>query len=263
MPPPVEDDVEENFRTRLLSKQPGATITEIDPGVVRKNGDRVTRNEEAALRLVKEETTVPVPELYGADYFIIQGEEYGNFLMDLVDGCTLQSQWDSFGDSTKDRICREIWGIVEQLRRIAPPASFSHLFQYGADGSPSKDVLLKDLHDPPAPIETDDALRARILERYRHYNGESFPENLPDHLPRSSASVFTHGDLTPRNIMLDSSGRITGILDWELAGWYPDYWEYANIQKPSNDWDWMKWMDRTKPREWDITGIAMARRVLF
>ncbi|KAG9256969.1 kinase-like domain-containing protein [Emericellopsis atlantica] len=223
--PPVEDDVDEDFRPRLLSKQPGVTIIELDPGMVRKYGDGVTRNEEAALRVVKEKATVPVPELHGADYFIIQGEEHGSFLMDLTEGCTLRSQWDSFGDSTKDRICREIWGIVEQLRRIPPPASFSHLFQCGADGSPSQDVLLRDLHDPPAPIETDDVLRARIYERYLHYNGGSFPENLPDHLPRSSASVFTHGELKPRNIMVDSSGGIAGILNWELAGWYPDYWE--------------------------------------
>ncbi|KAH8179737.1 sulfate permease family protein [Sarocladium implicatum] len=99
------------------------------------------------------------------------------------------------------------------------------------------DILLKDLRDPPAPIKTDDALRARIYERYLHYNGRSFPETLTDHLPRSSESVFTHGDLAPRNIMVDSAGRINGILDWELAGWYPDYWEQASMQKPSRDRD--------------------------
>jgi hypothetical protein len=63
--------------------------------------------------------------------------------------------------------------------------------------------------------------------------------------------------------MVDGNGQITAILDWERAGWYPEYWEFANIMKPSNDWDWMRWMDHTKPVEWDITGIAKARRVLF
>jgi hypothetical protein len=67
--PSVNDDAEENFQTRLISKQSGAFITEIDPGVVQNKGTRVRRNEEAALRLVKERTTVPVPELCGADYF--------------------------------------------------------------------------------------------------------------------------------------------------------------------------------------------------
>lgn len=153
--------------------------------------------------------------------------------------------------------------MVEQLRQIPRPPAFDHLYQCGADGSASADVLLKDLNEPPSPILTDNDLRARIQERYLHNNGGSFSDDLTDILPRSSVSVFTHGDLTPRNVMVDNAGRIAGILDWENAGWYPDYWEYANIMKPSRDRDWMAWMDRTKPQEWCITGIAKARRVLF
>ncbi|KAK2740529.1 hypothetical protein FQN55_008872 [Onygenales sp. PD_40] len=38
--------------------------------------------------------------------------------------------------------------------------------------------------------------------------------------------VFTHGDLNPRNILAEN-GKITGIVDWENAGWFPEYWEYT------------------------------------
>lgn len=251
------------FVRRILSKQSGAFIDEIDPGVVRKEGYRVTRNEESALRLVKEHTNVLVPEIFAADYFMKNGKEIGSFLMDLVEGTPLHEPWDGFDDGTKERICRDIWDIVAQLRQIPRPSALNSVYQCGADGSPSIDVLLKDLDDNPSPIRTDEALRARILERYLYCNGGSYPENLEERLPRSSTSVFTHGDLAPRNIMVDISGRITGVLDWENAGWFPEYWEYANIQKPSRDEDWMAWMARTKPVEWDITGIMLARRVLF
>lgn len=37
---------------------------------------------------------------------------------------------------------------------------------------------------------------------------------------------FTHGDLNPRNI-LAKDGKITGIVDWENAGSYPEYREYT------------------------------------
>jgi hypothetical protein len=57
----MSGDEDDNFQYHLLSQQGGAKVDEIAPGVVRKTGDRVTRSEEAALRLVKEHTEVPVP----------------------------------------------------------------------------------------------------------------------------------------------------------------------------------------------------------
>ncbi|KAL4936580.1 hypothetical protein BDV06DRAFT_216562 [Aspergillus oleicola] len=82
-------------------------------------------------------------------------------------------------------------------------------------------------------------------------------------LPRSSQTVFTHADIAPRNIMIDDAGKVTGVVDWEAAGWYPDCWEYAQILRPSLRGDWPKWMQKTAPRKWDLSGINAARRVLF
>lgn len=39
--------------------------------------------------------------------------------------------------------------------------------------------------------------------------------------------VFTHADLNMRNILVDEDGKLSGIVDWECAGWYPEYWEYT------------------------------------
>ncbi|KAL9092523.1 MAG: hypothetical protein Q9165_004327 [Trypethelium subeluteriae] len=38
--------------------------------------------------------------------------------------------------------------------------------------------------------------------------------------------VFTHGDLKHHNIMVHN-GHVSGFIDWESAGWYPDYWEFT------------------------------------
>ncbi|PLB49652.1 hypothetical protein P170DRAFT_465021 [Aspergillus steynii IBT 23096] len=49
-------------------------------------------------------------------------------------------------------------------------------------------------------------------------------------------NVFTHADLQPKNVMVEQKGvcedgspdyQIT-LLDWALAGWYPEYWDYCN-----------------------------------
>ena len=50
--------------------------------------------------------------------------------------------------------------------------------------------------------------------------------------------VFTHGDFVPWNILIDD-GHITAILDWEAAGWLPEYWEYVTakrMQRPTSWW---------------------------
>lgn len=40
--------------------------------------------------------------------------------------------------------------------------------------------------------------------------------------------MFTHGDLSPRNIIV-LNDKIVGIVDWEEAGWFPEYWEYVKF----------------------------------
>ncbi|KAN0123120.1 kinase-like protein [Russula decolorans] len=39
---------------------------------------------------------------------------------------------------------------------------------------------------------------------------------------------LTHGDLLPHNILVKGS-KITGIFDWETAGYYPEFWEYCRM----------------------------------
>lgn len=45
---------------------------------------------------------------------------------------------------------------------------------------------------------------------------------------RQYRSVFIHTDLHPSNILIDR-GRLTGIVDWECAGFFPEYWEFTKL----------------------------------
>jgi Ser/Thr protein kinase RdoA (MazF antagonist) len=66
-------------------------------------------------------------------------------------------------------------------------------------------------------------------------------------LPDTARICLTHGDLHLGNILVIISSdeprqvRISGIVDWEQAGWYPEYWEYckAMIVGPYGD----EWRD--------------------
>ncbi|KAG7129493.1 hypothetical protein HYQ46_010110 [Verticillium longisporum] len=71
-----------------------------------------------------------------------------------------------------------------------------------------------------------------------------------DYFPDSGNIYFTHGDLTLGNIIVSGvagSRRIDGIIDWEQAGWYPEYWEYCKllygVEFP-HEWREAGWVDK-------------------
>ncbi|KMU85035.1 hypothetical protein CIHG_02818 [Coccidioides immitis H538.4] len=57
--------------------------------------------------------------------------------------------------------------------------------------------------------------------------------------------VFTHGDFKAHNILVDDDGHLSGFLDWESAGWYPEYWEFTTAMRFGKDSWWFQvasWM---------------------
>ncbi|KAK9414306.1 putative Aminoglycoside phosphotransferase domain-containing protein [Seiridium unicorne] len=56
--------------------------------------------------------------------------------------------------------------------------------------------------------------------------------------------VLTHHDLAPRNIMVDDQNKLW-LVDWDKAGWYPSYFEYAGMH---NFWIPKNWsrLDRLR-----------------
>ncbi|KAK6359064.1 hypothetical protein TWF696_000233 [Orbilia brochopaga] len=64
------------------------------------------------------------------------------------------------------------------------------------------------------------------------YVSRARPREVHDRLERELTKkkdwkvVFTHSDLTPRNVLVErESGRITGFVDWDSAGWCVEWWE--------------------------------------
>ncbi|KAI0681737.1 kinase-like domain-containing protein [Earliella scabrosa] len=53
-------------------------------------------------------------------------------------------------------------------------------------------------------------------------------------LAKNHRIYFTHGDLHGDNILVKDN-RLSGFIDWEHAGWYPEYWEYTMIERHTTD----------------------------
>jgi len=81
-------------------------------------------------------------------------------------------------------------------------------------------------------------------------------------LPPTRRLVLCHHDLAPRNIIIDETGKVW-LLDWQLSGWYPDYFEYASMQ----NFESHKWTLYSRFRwwifSWISTGIYERERTLL
>lgn len=135
----------------VLSHQGTVKVLLFDDEVVLKVGSRVLPSEELAMRLVKENTDVPVPEVYLGTYTPTQGR----LAMSVIPGSPLKNVWDDLpDDGTKKRIRIEIWGMIEKLRQnIHKPPELNHLFLCLADGSPCINdplVAVTLLREPPS-----------------------------------------------------------------------------------------------------------------
>lgn len=241
----------------------------IQPGLVLKQGAKVRPSEEKAMRLVqKHALSVPIPSIHGFSFkYEHEIPYYGELYLEYIPGQTLKSTWAGLDNESKNRVCQEIWDIVTIIRAIPRPSDLQPGCYRTVDGSPSHDPLLGSSKDRPPRDLDDEMLRSRVYARFVATNGLSYKDcdDLPASLPRSSTSVFAHGDIGPRNIIMDERGRIKALLDWESSGWFPDYWEFAQMMKWCDplEHDWQRWMERTRPKAWDITAIQKARRVSF
>ncbi|CAG8898220.1 unnamed protein product [Penicillium egyptiacum] len=73
--------------------------------------------------------------------------------------------------------------------------------------------------------------------------------------------VFTHSDFSSRNILVheNSDYQVTAILDWEFAGWYPEWWEYFRAYKSFHRGkDWGDYLCYILPARYDREFIAMS-----
>ncbi|KAK4150826.1 kinase-like domain-containing protein [Chaetomidium leptoderma] len=181
----------------------------------RGNADML-RNEFNALRRVHQETSIPAPEPLD----VIAQDENSYLLMTRVPGMPLWRCQELFSDTDCDEMVTQLKDYVAQLRDM-PKTVNPEMAICNTLGEACRDHRIRS-SDPIGPF-VDEAAFSQCVR----FSDE--PSR------RGHKIVFTHADLNPRNILVDkvalpngSSGwRVTGIVDWETAGYYPEYWDYT------------------------------------
>ncbi|KFX96641.1 hypothetical protein V490_03216 [Pseudogymnoascus sp. VKM F-3557] len=190
-------------------------------------GDDYIGTDAATTKFVRENTTVPVVE----EIKYWKDDKSHFFLMKRVPGQSLEDAWPSLSDNEKKGYAREVIGYIAEIRNHTAPAPQT------VEGAPVRDKLLGSTHYSVRKIEDKETWWAGVAEGLADSNPawlEEFKERYPR---RTSHYVLTHGDLNIGNIMIHD-GHVSGIIDWEHSGYFPDWWEHACALTWMEDPEW-------------------------
>ena len=210
-------------------------VVKLAPNLVIKFGRTITLAEANAMKFVADNTSLPVPRLI--DTFMSKnGVRF--IVMQHVRGKPLSQVWHKLSPQDKTAILLDLRHYIEELRQVPPP-------QLSVVGSVDYTACTDDRIAPESfgPFENHEAfhqfLRWGVTEE--HPSIPALTRIAQTHKTYRHRTVLTHGDLAPQNIIV-REGKIVGIIDWETAGWFPEYWEYTQAWESA--WRWKEWRAR-------------------
>lgn len=201
---------------RWLYGPTGALLVDRIPfGLYIKRTERSGQNEQNALKLVEQYTSIPAPR------FVDVGK-HGNetyLVMTRVQGQQLRHVYHLMSYAERSRLAEDLAGYVSQLRKI--PNCTGYMIG-DTLGGPAIDHRIPN-NGIGGPFNTEADFNNFLVS---HINSTPARALGEENVPKDHRSVFTHSDLHWSNILVDQ-GRLSGIIDWECAGFMPEYWEFT------------------------------------
>ncbi|KAI1325398.1 kinase-like domain-containing protein [Xylariaceae sp. FL0255] len=235
--PAPSPNLEDVFLQPTRTFQSNVQVVQIGEHFIVKYGRNVSFNEAQSMILVKKRTRVPVPTVYAvgvlSDNEDESFEEITLILMERIQGYRLDEFSWRLGEEQKRLVGILMRGHLRDLRRLGQPDSVARYFgaidggpfckESGLNGpySSESEFIDKFLEEPPPDPslgpKPQDVIKseAKLIQQFKDACGEN-------------RAYFAHGDLLLHNIMLKPDGSLC-IIDWERAGWYPQWFEYVNM----------------------------------
>ncbi|KZZ98369.1 Protein kinase-like domain protein [Moelleriella libera RCEF 2490] len=175
-------------------------------------------NEYATLQLVRRYTDISVPRALD----LVSDSEWSYLLTTKISGTCLGMCIDTLSDDEEAALVSDLQKTITALRAIpkVPAPEYAITNALGEACYDYRIIACLDAKDNvgdfigPFVNEEDfnDTLVSGALPYVSHSSGHQI--------------VFTHGDLNMRNVLM-RNGKLSGIVDWENSGCYPEYWDYT------------------------------------
>ncbi|KAM0316409.1 hypothetical protein ACHAO8_003190 [Botrytis cinerea] len=203
---------------------------------VLKSGRNLQLSEADAMRYIATHTSIPVPHVIEAT----TDGKLTSITMEYIEGDRLDKVWNTLPEEQKKGIASQINDMLFQLRGL------TGRYIGGMNRTPAIDSRRYDLEG--GPFQSEAAFNEFLISDAYPQVPKCFLKMAEHSLLTNHAIIFAHGELAPRNILV-KEGRVVAVLDWENAGWYPEYWDFV---KSFNAMDgrcgeWYDWVERVFP----------------
>jgi hypothetical protein len=225
-------------------------------GLVLKWSDG-TRLEEVAATMLARSAGFPVPKIISSGEHANTPHAPVSILMTRVPGKDLgeTGMYERMTDGERESIFTELHCMLQVMRKWEHPLGGQICSVFG---TAIRSVRVPGHAVGPCGSESEfnDHLFSSVSghgfgSREDFEETRKTAERLRD---MRHAVVFTHGDLKNHNVMV-LDGHVSGLLDWESTGWYPDYWEFTTpLRFGPRDFWWNKWV-------WSLGGEVYAKEL--
>ncbi|BCR94674.1 uncharacterized protein AKAW2_11720A [Aspergillus luchuensis] len=244
--------------TNVLWETMASKVVTFNDNIVVKYGGCINTWEgQALIYLERHVPEVPAPRLYAMYY---EGKQLF-LVMQRIPGVQLDTIWPTLTPSEKDGIIAKLQLIFSAMRKAECP--WPNFFG-GLDGGGVHHYLFYSQHGDQkflGPFTGEPAFVAGLVGNYRALVERN---NHPDYKARfyekylarvlqGHRPTLTHGDVQQKNIMIVEDTSCSNeqgersfdvvLVDWENAGWFPDFWEFFCASHPfifewDEDWSW-------------------------
>ncbi|PYI13133.1 kinase-like protein [Aspergillus violaceofuscus CBS 115571] len=201
-------------------------IAQLPFGLILKWSDG-TRLEEVLAMQVARAAGLPVPRVISYGDHPDTPHAPVSILMTRMPGAELGQAYETLSSESKESVLKELKGYLQVMRAWPNP--------WGSRICSLEGTAIRSVRIPnhlAGPFESEEEFNKYLIqpawaggfpseEEFNHaLQVARGIEEMPHRI------VFSHGDLKHHNILV-KNGKVTALLDWESAGWYPDYWDFT------------------------------------
>lgn len=213
-------------KSNRLDPSFAAQVYRLNASTIAKTGDGVNMSEAATLRYVRQHTSIPVPEVF--ESYIHPETGHPCIIMEYIEGKTLDEEWSTYSGEEEKKVIGQLKGYIGQLRSIDAQKIGT------VDGGRVQDQFFDDDDEPRmvGPFDDVDASHEglmMVLELKGKESKKKIMEQFSSEVSKRKGYkiMLTHNDIVARNVMVKGD-NVCAIVDWELAGFFPEYWEYCS-----------------------------------